>query len=92
MILHVYTIFHTLISLVAIFTGFVVLLGLLDSKRFDSWTEWFLIPALKAIAPTQTEPPFQITQLIALALFVGLTTIGVVRFRIAPARSAAIGR
>jgi hypothetical protein len=164
MILHIYTIIHTLISLVAIFTGFVVLLGLLGSQRRDGWTKWFLItavattvtgfffpfhgftpaiglgiitipvlaatiyaryakhlagvwrwifvigtllllylnvfvgivqsfqkvPPLKAIAPSQTEPPFQITQLITLALFVGLTAVGVVRFRIAPARSAAI--
>jgi hypothetical protein len=30
------------------------------------------VPALNAIAPTQSEPPFQITQLAALVLFVGL--------------------
>ena len=43
MILHVYTIIHTLISLVGIFTGFVVLFGLLAGKRLDGWTKWFLI-------------------------------------------------
>jgi hypothetical protein len=155
MILHVYTIIHTLISLIAILTGFVVLLGLLARNRLDGWTRWFLItavattvtgfffpfhgftpavilgiitvpilaitiyaryakglagawrwiyvvgalltlyfnvfvlivqsfqkvPALKAIAPTQTEPPFQIMQLIALVLFLILTILGIIRFR-----------
>jgi hypothetical protein len=32
-ILQIYTIIHTLISLVAIFTGFVVVFGLLAGKR-----------------------------------------------------------
>jgi hypothetical protein len=39
MILQIYTIIHTLISLVAIFTGFVVLLGLLTCNRVDRWTK-----------------------------------------------------
>src|SRR5437660_12294257 len=43
MILHVYTVIHTLISLVGIFTGLVVLFGLLVGKRLDGWTKWFLI-------------------------------------------------
>jgi hypothetical protein len=154
MILHVYTIIHTLISLVGIFTGLIVLFGLLAGKRLDGWTKWFLIttvatsvtgfgfplhhfgpphvvgiislvvlaitiyaryskclagtwrwiyvvgamialylnvfvgvvqafqklPALHAIAPTQTEPPFQLTQLVVLVLFVLLTIIGVIKF------------
>ena len=46
MILHIYTIIHTLISLVAIFTGFVVLFGLLAANRLDGWTKWFLITAV----------------------------------------------
>ena len=46
MILQIYTIVHTLISLVAIFTGFVVLLGLLSDKRLDGWTKWFLVMAV----------------------------------------------
>src|SRR5881396_2852857 len=45
MLLHIYTIIHTLISLVAIFTGFIVLFGLLSGKRLDGWTKWFLITA-----------------------------------------------
>ena len=33
------------------------------------------IPALKAMAPTQSEPPFKLTQLVVLALFVILTLV-----------------
>jgi hypothetical protein len=161
MILHIYTIIHTLISLVAIFTGFVVVFGLLAGKRRDGWTKWFLItavattltgfffpfhgftpaiglgiislpflavtifarylkqlagpwrwiyvigavtclyfnlfvlvvqafekiPALHALAPTQTEPPFKLTQLIVLALFVVLAIAAAIRFRIEPIRT-----
>jgi hypothetical protein len=160
MILQIYTIVHTLISLVAIFTGLVVLFGLLSGKRLDSWTKWFLvtavattvtgfffpfhgftpaigiglislpilaltiyarypknlagawrliyvlgavislyfnvfvgvvqsfekIPALHAMAPTQSEPPFKLTQLVVLALFVILTFVAAIRFRPEPLR------
>jgi hypothetical protein len=153
-----YTIIHTLVSLVAIFTGLVVLFGLLADKRLDGWTKWFLIaavattvtgfffpfhgftpaiglglislpvlalaiyarypkdlagawrwiyvigavislyfnvfvgvvqsfekiPALKAMAPTQSEPPFKLTQLMVLALFVVLTFVAAIRFRPEP--------
>jgi hypothetical protein len=162
MILHVYTTVHTLISLVGIFTGFVVLFGLLAGKRLDGWTKWFLIttvatsvtgfffpfhgftpahgvgiisllvlavaifaryprqlagawrwiyvvtaviglylnvfvgvvqaflkvPALHAMAPMQTEPPFKLTQLVVLSLFVLLGIIATIRFRPEPARAA----
>ena len=159
MVLHVYTIIHTLISLVGIFTGLVVLFGLLAGKRLDGWTKWFLIttvltsvtgfffpfhgftpahgvgiislivlalaiyaryprhlvghwrwiyvvtavialyfnvfvgvvqaflkvPALHAMAPTQTEPLFKLTQLVVLAIFVLLGIIAAIRFRPMPA-------
>jgi hypothetical protein len=165
MILHIYTVLHTLISLVGIFTGLVVLFGLLTGRRLDRWTKWFLIttvatsvtgfffpfhgftpayavgaislvvlglaifarysrqlagfwrwlyviaamialylnvfvgivqsflkiPALHALAPTQTEPPFQHTQIVALALFAVLTVVGIIRFRVDPPARAAIG-
>jgi hypothetical protein len=161
MILHIYTIIHTLISLVAIFTGFVVVFGLLAGNRVDGWTRWFLItavattvtgfffpfhgvtpaiklgiissvvllvtiyaryakrlagvwrwiyvvgavmalyvnifvgivqsfekiPALNAMAPTQTEPPFKLTQLSVLGLFIVLGFVAVIRFRPEPARA-----
>jgi hypothetical protein len=161
-ILHIYTIIHVVISLVGIFTGLVVLLGLLASKRLDGWTKWFLIttvatsvtgfffpfhgftpaypvgvislvllaaaifarysrqlagawrwiyvvtalmalylnvfvlvvqafekiPALNAMAPTQTEPPFKLTQVVVLILFVVLAIVAAIRFRDAPIRPA----
>jgi len=42
------------------------------------------VPPLKAIAPTQKEPPFAIAQLAVLVLFVVLTTFAVKKFRIEP--------
>src|SRR5947209_11163619 len=42
MILEIYTIVHVLISLVGIFSCFVVLIGLLDRNRLDGWTALFL--------------------------------------------------
>jgi hypothetical protein len=164
-ILHIYTVFHTAIALVGIFTGFVVLAGLLTGKSLDGWTRWFLvttvattvtgflfpfhgvtpaiilgiitvpilamtiyarypkqlrgawrwiyvigallslylnvfvgivqsfqkIPALQAIAPTQTEPPFQITQLIAVCVFIVVTVVGIMRFKVKPSPQAAVG-
>jgi hypothetical protein len=155
MILQIYTIIHTLISLIAIFTGFIVLFGLLGSERLGGWTKWFLtsavattvtgfffpfhgltpafklgiisavvlaitiyarypknltgpwrwiyvigavislyfnvfvfivqlfekVPALHAMAPTQTEQPFKLTQLVVLAFFMLFTIIAAIRFR-----------
>jgi hypothetical protein len=154
MILQIYTIVHTLISLGAIFTGFVVLFGLLAGNRLDGWTRWFLItavativtgfffpyhgvtpaiklgiissvvllvtiyaryakhlagawrwiyvvgavislyfnifvgivqsfekiPALNAMAPTQTEQPFKFTQLVVLVLFILLAIVSAITF------------
>ena len=155
MILHIYTILHTLISFVAIFTGLIVLFGMLAGERLDGWTKWFLIttvltsvtgfffpfhgftpahgvgimsllllavaifaryprqlagawrwiyvvtavialylnvfvgvvqaflkvPALHVMAPTQTEPPFKLTQLVVLTLFIVLGIVAAIRFR-----------
>jgi hypothetical protein len=39
------------------------------------------VPALRALAPTQKEPPFVATQVIVLAIFVGLTILAAKRFR-----------
>jgi hypothetical protein len=39
------------------------------------------VTALKALAPTQSEPPFAITQLVVLVMFVLLTILAAVRFR-----------
>ena len=161
MILQIYTVIHTLISLVAIFTGLVVVVGMLGGKRLDGWTKWFLItavattitgfffpfhgftpaiglgiislpflaltifaryakrlagpwrwiyvigaviclyfnlfvavvqtfekiPALHAMAPTQTEPPFKLTQLVVLLVSVLLAIVAAIRFRPEPIRT-----
>jgi len=163
MILQIYTLIHTLISLVAIFTGLVVVVGMLGGKRLDAWTKWFLItavattitgfffpfhgftpaiglgiislpflaltifaryakdlagpwrwiyvigaviclyfnlfvavvqafekiPALHAVAPTQSEPPFKLTQLIVLFVSVLLAIVAVIRFHPEPRAAAA---
>jgi hypothetical protein len=46
------------------------------------------VPALRAMAPTQKEPPFLVAQLFVLAFFVALTIIAAKRFRIAPVSAA----
>jgi hypothetical protein len=161
MILEIYTLLHVIISLIGIFSGLVVLCGLISAKHLDGWTKWFLIttvltsvtgfffpfhgftpaigvgiisllvlavaiyarypyrlaghwrwilvvtavfavylnvfvavvqafekvPALKVMAPTQTEPPFKLTQLVVLALFVVLGIVAAIRFRNEPMRA-----
>jgi hypothetical protein len=37
------TLIHVLLSLAGIVTGFIVLAGMLDSRRLESWTAMFLI-------------------------------------------------
>jgi hypothetical protein len=160
MILQIYTIIHTLISLIAIFTGVVVVFGMFASNRLVGWTKWFLItavattitgfffpfhgitpafglgiislpflaitifaryskhlasawrwlyvigaviclyfnlfvlvvqlfekiPSLHALAPTQTESPFKLTQLIILVASILLCVVALFRFRPEPAR------
>ena len=39
------------------------------------------VPALKAIAPMQTEPPFAVTQLVVLGLFILIGIVAAIRFR-----------
>ena len=152
MLLSAFTLFHVVLSLIGLGTGFVVLYGFIAAKRLDGWTPWFLwttlltsltgflfpehqflpshavgilsvivlglaflalyrfklygtwsrvfvicsvvalyfnafvavaqsfkhIAPLTALAPTQTEPPFGITQLVVLLAFV---TLGVMATR-----------
>jgi hypothetical protein len=149
------TFVHVVLSLMGIFAGFFVVLGLLTAKRLDGWTALFLastvatsvtgfffpfhgitpadvfgvlslivlpmamfarygrhlaggwrrtyvitamialylnvfvliaqlfdkVPALKAMAPTKSEPPFLVTQLVVLVLFVSLTIAAAKKFR-----------
>jgi len=46
------------------------------------------IPALKELAPTQSEPPFKIAQFVVLVLFIVLGTFATIRFRPEPVPSA----
>jgi hypothetical protein len=159
---HTFTLVHVGLSLVGIFTGLIVMFGLLAGKRLDVWTALFLastvatsvtgfgfpfdhfspphyvgvlsllvlavalvaryafhlagawrriyvisaaialyfnvfvlvvqafqkVPGLKAMAPTQSEPPFVIAQLIVLALFVALAIFATIRFAHAPLPAA----
>jgi hypothetical protein len=39
------------------------------------------VPALKAMAPTQSEPPFLLTQVVVMAIFVALAVFAAIRFR-----------
>ncbi len=150
-----FTLVHVVISLIGIFSGFVVVFGMLAAKRMDGWTALFLastvatsvtgflfpfhrfmashavgiislvvlavailaryakhlacawrktyvitaamalylnvfvlivqafmkVPALKAMAPTQSEPPFLVTQVVVMVLFVVLTIYAAIKFR-----------
>ena len=158
MILQIYTVLHTLISFIAIFTGLIVLFGMIGGERLDGWTKWFLstavattitgfffpfhgftpaiglgiislpflaltifarypkhlagfwrwiyvigaviclyfnlfvlvvqlfekVPALHALAPTQSEPPFKLTQLVVLLVSALLAIVAAIRFHPEP--------
>ncbi len=46
------------------------------------------VPALRAVAPTQAEPPFVLTQFVVLALFAVLAISAAIRFRNTQVQSA----
>ena len=46
------------------------------------------VPTLRALAPTQSEPPFVLAQLSVLALFVAVSAVAAIRFRNEPVRRA----
>jgi hypothetical protein len=58
-------------ALIAFYFNFVVLV----IQSFQK------IPALKALAPTQSEPPFLVTQLVVLVLFTVLIVVATIKFR-----------
>ena len=154
MILSAFTLFHVLLSLVGILSGFVVVAGFMSAKRSNGWTALFLtttvltsltgflfpfqkflpshavgivsllvlavaipalsvfhlagpwrltyviggvialylnvfvliaqlfmkVPALKALAPTQSEPPFLGTQVVVMLVFIVLGVFPAKRF------------
>ena len=50
------------------------------------------VPALKALAPTQKEPPFAAAQIAVLLIFVALTIFATKKFHLEPATSVQSGR
>jgi hypothetical protein len=62
---------YTITAVLSLYLNFFVLIVQLFEK----------VPALKALAPTQTEMPFKVAQLTALIIFVLLTILSAVRFR-----------
>jgi hypothetical protein len=46
------------------------------------------VSALKALAPTQKEPPFLVAQLVVLVLYIGVMVLAAKRFRLEPAHAA----
>ncbi len=69
---------YVITSVIALYLNVFVLIVQLFEK----------VPDLKAMAPTQSEPPFKVTQLIVLVLFVVLAIIASIRFRNEQVRSA----
>jgi len=68
MILETYTFVHVVISLVGIFTGLIVLFGLLAGKRLDGWTKWFLITTVATSVTGFVFPFHGFTPAIALGI------------------------
>jgi hypothetical protein len=69
---------YVISSMIALYLNVFVLIAQLFMK----------VPALKALAPTGTEPAFKFTQLTALVIFFILTILSAVRFRSTATRTA----
>jgi hypothetical protein len=69
---------YAITAMIALYLNVFVLIAQLFMK----------VPALKALAPTQTEPPFKEAQLSALVAFVILTILAAIKFRGEPVKSA----
>lgn len=65
---------YVVAGITALYFNFFVLVAQLFQKT----------PALKALAPTQSEPPFAISQLLVLALFITLGVSSVKRLKAVP--------
>jgi hypothetical protein len=71
---------YAVTDLMALYLNFFVLIAQMFTK----------VPEIRALAPTQTEPPFLVTQLLATAMFVGMGFLAVTRFGSASLRAAAV--
>jgi hypothetical protein len=157
-----FTLFHVVISLIGIFSGFIAMFGMIAGKRLDGWTALFLVttaltsitgfffpfhkllpshilgvislfvlafaiparyvkhlagawrkvyavtasialylnvfvlvaqlfmkvPSLHVLAPTGSEPPFLISQVVVMAIFIVLTIAATIRFHPEPVRAS----
>ena len=73
--LTIFTIFHVAISLIGIFSGIVVVLGLLADKRLDGWTAVFLVATVATsvtgfLFPVQHLMPSHVLGIISLAVLI----------------------
>ena len=64
---------YVITAMIALYLNVFVLIAQLFQK----------VPALKTLAPTQTEPPFLVAQLVAFVLFIVITIGARIRFRTA---------
>ncbi len=62
---------YVIVAAIALYLNVFVLIAQLFQK----------VPALKAMAPTQSEPPFLATQLIVMVIFIVLSVFAVKGFR-----------
>jgi hypothetical protein len=69
---------YVVTAMIALYLNVFVLIAQLFQK----------VPSLKALAPTQTDPPFLAAQLSTLLIFALLTIAATIRFRSANLRSA----
>jgi len=69
---------YAITSVIALYLNVFVLIAQLFMK----------VPALKAMAPTQSEPPFLVAQLVVMALFVVIGIFAAIRFRDEQLRTA----
>lgn len=82
-----FTFVHVVISLVAIASGLIVLVGLLGSKRMPTWTALFLVTTILTsvtgfMFPATTVTPAQIFGYISLVVL-AVTVIALYVFRVA---------
>jgi hypothetical protein len=83
MILTAFTLFHVALSLVGIGSGFVVVYGLLTSKRLDGWTKVFLVTTVATSVTAFLFPIHKLTPGLVLGILslIVLTLAILARYR-----------
>jgi hypothetical protein len=62
---------YVITAMIALYLNVFVLIAQLFMK----------VPALKVLAPTQSEPPFLVTQIVVMAVFVVLAVLAAIKYR-----------